>query len=727
MNMDISLTVDAFVRSIAVNRGKPICLLLGAGASMSSGMPSAERCIWEWKKDIFVTNNPTLRDSVGELSLPGTKRRIQAWMDARGAYPSEGHPNEYSFYAKECYPTGQDRRAFFQSYVSKAKPHIGYRLLPLLAKGSLVRSVWTTNFDGLVARASAAANLSCIEVGIDTPQRTQRQQAEGELRLVSMHGDYRYDDLKNTTAELQNQEAFIREELLHELRDYDLVVMGYSGRDASVMAVLHDAYSGASPSRLFWCGYGDDIPSPVEALIAKAHELKKDAFYVSTQGFDDVIARLALRQLEGDLLAESKRVLDSAAGSSSSATSVFTVPQNPATSLIKSNAYPLTVPTHAAKCAITIPVGENRRHWLDNRFPPEVGALMSMDEGVLAFADVDDLEQAFGAALQSNPVTVALSAEDIAKDGRICSLLRRALVQSLATLLGSRTDGNRLLWEPVHYEERKIQNSIYRVHAAVSFKLESILGKPHVALMPEVVGYNLDGTPASVEACKKIRIEVYGYQHNKVYDANLKYWTERLTNIDAPAKGGGCFRVGRAPIYAGLFQKSRAALPKNLQDAAKQKGMVIQDANLVFSSLNGKIEVRDPNPLKGLVQNRPWDYGLTTSGLASAVEIAAICPSPYSAHFSRFLSQLQEHSEPSSSERDYLQTFPGFSNAFGLPLTCPSRGDNSWVDMDDAVSGDALACVKQLAHRICKALDMIRARRPGAVVGIFVPKTWAPH
>lgn len=727
MNMDISLTVDAFVRSVAVNRGKPICLLLGAGASMSSGMPSAERCIWEWKKDIFVTNNSTLRDSVGELSLPGTKRRIQGWLDARGAFPAEGHPDEYSFYAEECYPTGQDRRAFFQSYVSKAKPHIGYRLLPLLAKGGLIRSVWTTNFDGLVARASAAANLTCIEVGIDTPQRTQRQQADGELRVVSMHGDYRYDDLKNTTAELQSQEAFFREELLHELRDYDLVVMGYSGRDASIMAVLREAYSGTSPSRLFWCGYGDDVPSPVEVLIAKAHELKKDAFYVSTQGFDDVLSRLSLRQLEGELLTESKLVLDSAAVSSSSTISPFTVPQNPATSLIKSNAYPLTVPTHAAKCAITIPAGENRRHWLDERFPPEKGALMSMDEGVLAFADVEDLKQAFGAALQGNPVTVSLSAEDIAKDGRICSLLRRALVQSLGTFLGSRTDGNRLLWEPVHYEERKIQNSTYRVHASVSFRLESILGKPHVALMPEVVGYNLDGTPASIEIRKLIRTEVYGYQHNNVFDYNLKYWTDKLTNIDAPAKGGGCFRIGRAPIYAGLFQKSRSPLPQKLQDAAKQKGMVIQDANLVFSSANGKIEVRDPNPLKGLVQNRPWDYGLTTSGLAASVEIAAICPLPHAAHFSRFLSQLQESSEPAPRERDYLQIFPGFSNAFGLPLTYPSRGDNGWADLDELVSGDALSCAKQLAHRICKALDMIRARRPGAVVGIFVPKTWAPY
>ncbi|WP_175891342.1 MULTISPECIES: hypothetical protein [Burkholderia] len=95
------LPVDAFVRAITVNRGRRIALLLGAGASLSSGMPSAEICIWEWKRDIFLTNNPTLRNAVGELSLAGTKARIQQWLDLRGNYPVAGAEAEYSFYAAE--------------------------------------------------------------------------------------------------------------------------------------------------------------------------------------------------------------------------------------------------------------------------------------------------------------------------------------------------------------------------------------------------------------------------------------------------------------------------------------------------------------------------------------------------------------------------------------------------------------------------------------------------
>jgi hypothetical protein len=726
MNQDFFLPVDAFVRSLAVNRGRPVCLLLGAGASISSGMPSAQRCIWEWKQEIFVTNNPTLRESVGELSLPGTRQRIQRWLDQRGNYPSSGHPDEYSAYAKECYPTGDDRRAFFQSYVAKARPHIGYRLLPLLAKAGLVRTVWTTNFDGLVARSSAAADLICIEIGIDTGHRVERPQSQEELRVVSMHGDYRYDNLKNTAAELQQQEAAIRTELLHELQDYDLVVLGFSGRDESIMDVLRQAYAGTNQSRLFWCGFGSDVPDPVKVLITNARRTGKNACYIPSEGFDDLVSRLALRQLEGELLTHAKELLEAAA-EPNSAPAEFTIPVNAPTALVKSNAYPFTFPSHALKVTLEVPPGADRREWLDEHLPLEKGTTVSTDDGVLAFADSADVQRAFGPALRGSPIAVAISAEDIAKDGRIRSLVRRALIQSLARRIGAATDGSRRLWQALHYTEHTLQNTKYRVHAAVSFRLESIKGKPYVTLMPEVMATTLDGVLADPETSKVIRNAVYGFQHNDVFDGDLKFWTQRIADIDIPAKGGGAFRIGRAPIYAGLFQKGHTALPGALQRHVRQQGVVVHDAKLLFSSSNGQIEIGNPNPLKGLVENRPWDFQLTASGLSSAVEIAAICPSQDAAQLKRFLNQFQECSKPSMSERDYLQDFPGFSSAFGLPLVIPNRNEQSWIDLDDAVSKHSLSGAKQLAERLCRALDTIRTLRPGAIVAIFVPLRWAEY
>lgn len=164
---DIVLSLDAFVRSIGIRRGATLSFFIGAGASISSGLPSAEMCIWEWKRSIFLTNNPGLEDQFAELSLPGIRRRIQQWLDAQGRFPPEGAPEEYGFYIQQCFPIAEDRRAYFQEKVREARPHIGYQLLCQLAEANLVRSAWSTNFDGLAARAAAPFSLTPLEVGFD--------------------------------------------------------------------------------------------------------------------------------------------------------------------------------------------------------------------------------------------------------------------------------------------------------------------------------------------------------------------------------------------------------------------------------------------------------------------------------------------------------------------------------------------------------------------------------
>jgi NAD-dependent SIR2 family protein deacetylase len=213
-----TLSVDAMVRSIGMLKDQPLLVFLGAGASMSSGMPSATQCIWEWKRSIFLTNNPGLERQFDELSLPSVRQRIQRWLDAQQRFPKEGAPDEYSVFIEECYTRGDDRRRYFQDWVKAANPGLGYQLLAELAKRRLVGSVWTTNFDGLVARAATAHGVTTIEIGQDSQERSTRPMALDELQCVSMHGDYRYDPLKNTQGELAAQEAELRAALIILLR-----------------------------------------------------------------------------------------------------------------------------------------------------------------------------------------------------------------------------------------------------------------------------------------------------------------------------------------------------------------------------------------------------------------------------------------------------------------------------------------------------------------------------
>jgi len=202
---------------VGVSQATPHALFLGAGASITSGMPSAQMCIWEWKRNIFLTNNVGLETQFSELSLASVRRRIQRWLDRQGIYPSSDAPEEYSVYIEACYPIPESRRSYFQEKVRAAKPHIGYQLLGALASQTLIKSVWTTNFDQLVGRAIASSSVMPIEVAIDSAHRIIRASKTGELLVVSLHGDYRYDQLKNTTDEIKRQEHDLEIGLVEEL------------------------------------------------------------------------------------------------------------------------------------------------------------------------------------------------------------------------------------------------------------------------------------------------------------------------------------------------------------------------------------------------------------------------------------------------------------------------------------------------------------------------------
>lgn len=231
---DYVLPLDALVRAVEVNRGVRHALFLGAGASIISGIQSADGCIWEWKPNLFLTQNPSLHAHVQDYSLPSVQTKLQAWLDSQAGSPPAGSSEEYGYYAERAFPIAEDRRQYFQQLVEKAKPFVGYQLVCLLAEAGILGSVWTTNFDSLVPRAAASSSLTTIEVGRDTLSRANRQARSGELVHVSLHGDYRYDALKNTPIELAQQDRELRDRLARELTDTNLVVVGYSGRDDSI-------------------------------------------------------------------------------------------------------------------------------------------------------------------------------------------------------------------------------------------------------------------------------------------------------------------------------------------------------------------------------------------------------------------------------------------------------------------------------------------------------------
>ena len=127
---------------------------------------------------------------------------------------------------------------------------------------------------------------------LDSVERGERCVRESSWPLlVKLHGDYQSEHLKNTVQELQTQDERLRQLLVEALGSFGLVVVGYSGRDDSVMDALDDAISvdGAMPSGLWWVAQpGVSINPRVLDLLRRAEERGIEAHVVDSENFDEL-------------------------------------------------------------------------------------------------------------------------------------------------------------------------------------------------------------------------------------------------------------------------------------------------------------------------------------------------------------------------------------------------------------------------------------------------------
>src|SRR5690606_31015108 len=170
---------------------------------------------------------------------------------------------------------------------------IGYKLLMLMHERGILHSIWTTNFDELIYNSAVIAGVQPVDITLDASGRIYRPQNKSELLVIKLHGDYRYGPLKNTENELADQDPLFRERLIDYLSDKHLVIAGYSGRDRSIMDALKEAYSKNGAGRLYWCGYGRQIPDDVKNLLDVARSNNRTAFYIPTDGFDKLMVGLS--------------------------------------------------------------------------------------------------------------------------------------------------------------------------------------------------------------------------------------------------------------------------------------------------------------------------------------------------------------------------------------------------------------------------------------------------
>lgn len=733
-----TLPVDALIRSIAINRKHQHCLFLGAGASISSGMPSAQQCIWEWKRSIFLTKNPGLENQFGELSLPSVRQRIQCWIDEQRSFPALNAPDEYGRFIDACYPRPADRRAYFEVRVKQAVPYVGYKLLAVLAKTGLISSVWTTNFDALASRAAAGANITALDVGIDCQHRLPSSPKAGELLNVSLHGDYRYDLLKNTAGEVQEQEARLIEELVRSLKSAPTIVCGYSGRDSSILEAFRSALQTDGSHPLFWCDYSDEEPSPAVAeLLASANKTRPRAFHVPGVGFDELMRRLALHVVEGKNAEQCRVVLAEADVPPVEQSKAFSLPNLPITTAIKGNAFAVTPPTDVWQFEISPWPTERVWTTIEQRADPFHVIAAPFKGRCFAFGDPQQIKAAFQSDLQGSIARVPIGGEDLRhEDTVMMHLLRRALTIGLARRGGLPNDSRELIWTDAKLHQEQVDGSKYTAKWAVLIYLRPLAGQLQLILKPTLKVVDSTGADADNEIERLVKQRILGYQHNDKFNEALMYWRDALlpsNQADLAVPGGAkdfLFSVNRTPLTA-LITDDRARplqAHEKLERMARQKGLQLKEPSLIFSDAKGIPRALDVHPVRGLVSNRPYDFSLNASGITGPIRLGVICPSEHSQKLHSFLRDLLTGADPSKHEADYLPRFPGITSAFHVGLEIPAPSSPAWVQCPAPRSDlDPKAVAVTLSGQIATALAQLKASVMPSVVVVFIPAAWQPY
>ncbi|WP_336931153.1 SIR2 family protein [Acinetobacter tandoii] len=267
-------------------------VFLGAGASVTSNISSGGNLVEEWRKEIFLSECKDINHTEILSIVDEEERRnriIHELIKLRGGWYNP--QNEYSSLFEKKFDLPSQRRKFVESLVDDKLPSIGYLYLISLINKKYFNTVFTTNFDDLI-------NEAFYHFSNTRPYVCAHDSSIGSLsilskrpQIVKLHGDYLFDDIKNTLKETESLEVNTREKFIEFSKDSGLIIVGYSGQDRSIMDVLNYLVQQEEylKNGIYWCfRKGDEISQDLRKLL-----WRDKVYCVEIDGFDQFFAELS--------------------------------------------------------------------------------------------------------------------------------------------------------------------------------------------------------------------------------------------------------------------------------------------------------------------------------------------------------------------------------------------------------------------------------------------------
>lgn len=721
------LQFDEFLRAINISRNDTFSMLLGAGCSITSDIPSAEDCIWEWKRDIYKTNNPSVSEWIDNYKNKKNQRIIQNWLDKQGGFPAENSKEEYSVYAYRCYPIDEHRRQYFQQICSGKTPSIGYKTIPILAKTHMLDSVWTTNIDDLVLKACVEGGIQAIEINLDSVKRiNQRTQNRTELPIIKLHGDFKYGELKNTDKELLTQDETFRAKLIDYIQDKHLIVVGYSGRDISLMDTLKEAYSKPGGGILYWCGYGESINSDVEELIQTVTQNGRNAFYIPTNGFDSTLRKITQIVVENNDNLKKELVSLHSIDSEKKEFAPFDLKVEQTNKVLKSNIFKIEFPDEVF--VFDANIQDKPWKYIDDKVLNRLDiSAVPHNRQIWAFGQLNVIKEVFGEIINGDLKRKPLGDVRIYNTA-ISRLLLSTICKIFTQSNNLKTNFKNKLWR--ENDSRNILSQ--KVYNAIRLSFDKIEGEYYLTINPDFEMANPDLEKSVIQ---NIGMSFFHKLWNKEFNTYLDNWRKILfvnqNEYEFPIDSatGFKFKITKAPIFTNINDlNNKYERSHNIPISfLKLKGVQFKEVPLLFSTNNGNKTVEDIHPMRGLLSNRPYETGIN-SFLKNSIDLSVISPRQDATAFYHFLENQNTQIKKYNPKDNYIIDYGGFFRTYGVNLNIPTPNDNEWVIQEElSVKHSVKETALHLRQMICNGITKISSTTDRKIVVIYIPQRWEEY
>ena len=193
----------------------------------------------------------------------------------------------YSFWFDITLPSPRERQRLIEKVIDGKEPSAAYFLLACAVQKDVFRTFFTTNFDDLINDAILQETEKKSRVYVHNEVAKFINFKSPKPNIIKLHGDYLYQDMKNTLAETSTLQDDQLSKLQEASQDMAAIIVGYSGSDLSIMDALYKIKEEKGADfPIFWCAKNE------ASLTWRAKHLInqfENSHFVPTESFDQLM------------------------------------------------------------------------------------------------------------------------------------------------------------------------------------------------------------------------------------------------------------------------------------------------------------------------------------------------------------------------------------------------------------------------------------------------------